>query len=82
MLIPHTSFAVVILAQTRKHTQSGLARWVNEVKRSSYHNNAKLTIGTDRNHQFFANIVLTRNVPSGREIQTNYGSEYPRDYKL
>lgn len=63
-----------------RSTQSGLGRWVNEVRRQRP--NAKLTIGHDRNDEFYSNIVLIKNIPNGQEILTHYGDAYNRDYHL
>jgi len=60
-----------------RSTQSGLARWVNEVGRAR--TNAKLTIAPN---QQSASIVTTKRVAAGREIVTNYGPAYRRNYRL
>jgi hypothetical protein len=60
-----------------RSTQSGLARWANEVTRQRM--NAKLTVSPDQQH---ASLVTTRAIPAGSEIVTNYGLQYHRNYRL
>lgn len=59
-----------------RSTQSGLGRWVNDVPRGQINSALRVHRPTEQ-----ANLVLTKNVRAGREIVTNYGPQYPRDWQ-
>jgi hypothetical protein len=66
------------LCADARSTQSGLGRWIDD-PRNANRNNTRISVGIMQGRPY-ANAVLTKQVPAGRELFAPYGRKFWRTY--